>query len=56
MWKERSLPGRAKMGMSDGIRVPILLYRCRAWAIENIKYRMVGVLEIKCLSTTCGLK
>lgn len=48
VWKERSLFGRSKIDMCEGITVLTILYRCEAWAAQEDVQRRVEVLEMKC--------
>lgn len=45
MQRERSLSERVKMSMFEGITVPMMLYGCKAWAMDKDVWRRVDVLE-----------
>merc|ERR1712002_652821 len=54
VWKKRNISREAKVGKSEGIIEPSLLYDCETWALNKKDTKRMEAVEMNCLRNICG--
>ena len=55
MLSNRGLGIKAKKCLDEGVIVPTVLYKAKAWDMESDERRKVNDLEMKCLRSLVGV-